>query len=153
MFPGLANFPLYDFFTSWREKGRKMCELDAEVWSRFWNGMKRQVDNGTAPHSWGKEFVKSDYQKHGIDELGAIYAGYFIARFLKLIIRGTMIEGGSETTSQALNNTLLGLLSNPGALKAAQEELDRVVGSDRTPTLDDEPNLPFVRAISKVRSH
>jgi cytochrome P450 len=63
-----------------------------------------------------------------------------------------MIEGGSETTSQALNNTILGLLSNPGALKAAQEELDRVVGSDRTPTLDDEPNLPFVRAISKVRS-
>ena len=64
--------------------------------------------------------------------------------------RGSMIEGGSETTSQALNNTLLGLLSNPDAIKKAQKELDEVVGSDRTPTLEDEPNLPYVRAILKV---
>ena len=61
-----------------------------------------------------------------------------------------MIEGGSETTSQALNNTILGLLSNPDAVKKAQRELDDVVGSDRTPTLEDEPNLPYVRAILKV---
>jgi hypothetical protein len=35
MFLGLANFPSYDFFTSLKEKGRKMCALEAEVWSRF----------------------------------------------------------------------------------------------------------------------
>jgi len=64
--------------------------------------------------------------------------------------RGSMIEGGSETTSQALNNTFLGLLSNPDAIKKAQKELDEVVGSDRAPTLEDEPNLPYVRAILKV---
>src|SRR5947207_2409249 len=29
------------------------------------------------------------------------------------------------------------------------EELDRVVGSDRTPTFDDEPNLPYIRAMVK----
>ena len=61
-----------------------------------------------------------------------------------------MIEGGSETTSQALNNTILGLLSNPDAVKKAQRELDDVVGSDRTPTLEDEPKLPYIRAILKV---
>jgi hypothetical protein len=41
-----------------------------------------------------------------------------------------MIEAGSETTSQALNNTIVGLLSNPDAVKKAHEELDRVVGID-----------------------
>jgi cytochrome P450 len=61
-----------------------------------------------------------------------------------------MIEGGSETTSQALNNTLLGLLSNPEAAKRAQEELDSVVGDDRTPSIEDEHRLPYVRAIIKV---
>jgi F420-dependent methylenetetrahydromethanopterin dehydrogenase len=111
--------------------------------------VKRQVENGTPPHSWGKEFVKSCYQKYEIDELSAIYAGYLISRFSKLTTRGRM----SETTNSCLNSTLLGLLSNPGALRVAQEELDRVVGSDRTPALDDEPNLPFVREIGKVRSH
>ena len=76
MFPALANIPLYDYITSWRAKAQKMADLDAEVWSRFWYGMKRQVENGTAPHSWGKEFMRSNYEKYGIDELGAIYAGY-----------------------------------------------------------------------------
>jgi cytochrome P450 len=61
-----------------------------------------------------------------------------------------MIEAGSETTSQALNNTIVGLLSNPDAIKRAQEEVDRVVGDDRTPTFDDEPDLPYIRALGKV---
>jgi hypothetical protein len=61
-----------------------------------------------------------------------------------------MIEAGSETTSQALNNTIVGLLQNPEAVRKAHEELDRVVGTDRTPTFDDEDNLPYIRAIIKV---
>jgi len=61
-----------------------------------------------------------------------------------------MIEAGSETTSQALNNSIIGLLSNPSAVKKAQEELDRVVGINRTPTFQDEKHLPYVRAIIKV---
>lgn len=62
-----------------------------------------------------------------------------------------MIEAGSETTSQVLNNCIIGLLSNPRAVKTAQEELDRVIGPDRTPTFDDEMELPFIRAIIKVQ--
>src|SRR5271170_6053273 len=65
-------------------------------------------------------------------------------------ISGTMIEAGSETTSQVLNNTIAGLLSNPEAIRKCQEELDRVVGDDRTPTFDDEPNLPWIRSLGKV---
>lgn len=76
MFPALARFPLYEFITSWKIKGQEMCDLDAAVWSRFWYQMKRQVQEGTAPHSWGKEFMRSNYEKYGIDEMGAIYAGY-----------------------------------------------------------------------------
>jgi cytochrome P450 len=61
-----------------------------------------------------------------------------------------MIEAGSETTAQVLNNTIVGLLSNPEAVKACHEELDRVIGDDRTPTFEDEPNLPYIRALVKV---
>jgi cytochrome P450 len=64
--------------------------------------------------------------------------------------RGTMIEAGSETTAQVLNNTIVGLLSNPGAVKKCHEELDRVIGDNRTPTFDDEPDLPYIRALVKV---
>ncbi len=34
-------------------------------------------------------------------------------------------------------------------LKGAHEELDRVVGSSRTPSFDDKPNLPYIRAMVK----
>jgi cytochrome P450 len=61
-----------------------------------------------------------------------------------------MIEAGSETTSQALNNIIVGLLSNPSVVGKAHEELDRVVGSDRTPTFEDEHRLPYIRALVKV---
>jgi hypothetical protein len=37
----------------------------------------------------------------------------------------------------------------PEASKKAQEELDRVVGSERSPVWDDEVNLPYVRAFVK----
>jgi hypothetical protein len=63
-----------------------------------------------------------------------------------------MIEAGSETTSQALNNTIVGLLSNPDAVRKCHEELDRVVGENRTPTFEDLPNLPYIWALVKVFS-
>jgi cytochrome P450 len=61
-----------------------------------------------------------------------------------------MIEAGSETTSAMLNNAFIGLLSNPVSIIAAHEELDRVVGDDRTPNFDDENNLPYIRGVIKV---
>jgi cytochrome P450 len=60
-----------------------------------------------------------------------------------------MIEAGSETTNMQLNNMLMGILSNPDVVSRAHEELDRVIGSDRPPNFEDEPNLPYTRAIVK----
>jgi hypothetical protein len=53
--------------------GSEIQRKDEQVYSSFWNDMKAQIADGTAPHSWGKAFVQSNYEKHGIDELGAIY--------------------------------------------------------------------------------
>ena len=39
--------------------------------------------------------------------------------------------------------------SHPEVQTKAQEELDRVIGGDRWPTADDEPKLPYIRAIIK----
>ena len=62
---------------------------------------------------------------------------------------GGFLEGGSETTSLTMNNCIVGMLSNPSVIQKAHEELDRVVGSSRTPTFEDEPNLPYLRQIIK----
>ena len=40
-------------------------------------------------------------------------------------------------------------MSEPAVVKKAQDELARVVGDERSPTWDDEENLPYIRAIVK----
>jgi cytochrome P450 len=60
-----------------------------------------------------------------------------------------MIEAGSETTSATLNSAILHLIANPQCITKAHEEISRVVPEGRGPTFDDEPRLPYIRAIVK----
>lgn len=46
---------------------------------------------------------------------------------------------GSETTSKSLGFGFLYMLLYPEVQRKAQEEIDRVVGRDRMPTLNDRP--------------
>lgn len=122
-------------FSNWRQFGDDIHKTDAAVWMGFWNDMVAEVNHGTAPHSFGKGFVQSDYLSKGLDELQAAY------------VCGTMIEAGSDTTSKQLNNSIVGILSRgKEVVEKAHEELDRVVGM-RTPSFDDD--LPYIRAMVK----
>lgn len=60
---------------------------------------------------------------------------------------GVLIEGGSDTTSSFIQTLLLALTVFPEAQRKAQEEIDRVVGLDRLPGLDDFSNLPYIQAV------
>jgi len=68
--------PFYDALSGWKKLGDDIHQKDAAVFAYFWNRMKREIEQRVAPHSWGKGFVQSDYAKHGIDEMGAIYTAY-----------------------------------------------------------------------------
>ena len=60
-----------------------------------------------------------------------------------------MIEAGSETTSSTFNSAIKYLARYPEAQKSAHEELSRVIGDSRSPTFDDEADLPYIRAMVK----
>jgi hypothetical protein len=60
-----------------------------------------------------------------------------------------ILSTGTETTYNSLLVTIMAMVSFPETLRKAHEELDRVIGSERFPTWEDEPNLPYVRAIIK----
>lgn len=59
------------------------------------------------------------------------------------------IEGGSDTTSGALLTFVLAACCYPDAVRQAQEELDRVIGHDRSPVLEDIGSLPYCDAFVK----
>ncbi|KAF2691988.1 cytochrome P450 [Lentithecium fluviatile CBS 122367] len=64
-------------------------------------------------------------------------------------ILGQLWEAGSETTSTQLYGFVQAQLLYPEVQTKGQAELDAVIGSERMPTLDDMPRLPYVRACVK----
>ena len=50
---------------------------------------------------------------------------------------------------------ILAMTLHPEVQKKAQEELDSVIGHDRLPTFEDQPELPYIQAIvnETVRFH
>jgi cytochrome P450 len=96
-----------------------------------------KIENGNAPDCFVKDFYLANQGKTGIDEEGAAYAA------------GSMVEAGSESTSTVINTWLLACLLWPEVVRKGQEELDRVIGSDRLPDFSDEANLPYIRAMAK----
>ncbi|XP_035459074.1 probable cytochrome P450 303a1 [Spodoptera frugiperda] len=58
-----------------------------------------------------------------------------------------MFMAGTETTSKSMSFCFSYLVREQEVQKKAQEEIDRVVGKDRTPSLDDRPNMPYNEAV------
>jgi hypothetical protein len=77
-FPELANFPLFDLISSWRRVGNEYHRKDYEIYKEFWDTMVKEIEKGNAQHSFGKEFVQSDYKAMGIDDVQAAYIWYIL---------------------------------------------------------------------------
>jgi hypothetical protein len=75
-FPALATNPVFNLFSNWHETGEEIHKADSNVFMYFWKQMKKEVEAGVAPHSFGREFVQSDYEAQGLDELDAAYTVY-----------------------------------------------------------------------------
>ncbi|CAK5274366.1 unnamed protein product [Mycena citricolor] len=59
----------------------------------------------------------------------------------------SMYAASMDTTITTFCHFLLAMMLHPEVLARAQEEIDRVVGSDRLPTFSDRDSLPFVDAV------
>lgn len=75
-FPTLAKIPLFNLLSNWQKIGAEIHKKDAEVFLGFWNQMLKEVEAGTAPHSFGRDFVQSNYKAQGLEELDAAYTAY-----------------------------------------------------------------------------
>lgn len=64
-------------------------------------------------------------------------------------ISGSFLEAGADTTANSVVGFVQAMVLYPDAQRRAQAELDRVVGPDRLPDIDDMENLPFIRACTK----
>ncbi|KLO11753.1 cytochrome P450 [Schizopora paradoxa] len=98
---------------------------------------KSEVLKGIARPSMTSELIGDN-----IGEKGEILDEDVISR-----VTGAVYAGGADTSVSTLLTFLIAMMLNPDAQNRGQEELDRVIGSERMPTFDDQENLPFVNAI------
>ncbi|KAF3127945.1 hypothetical protein TWF569_011645 [Orbilia oligospora] len=64
-------------------------------------------------------------------------------------IGGVQLEGGSDTSASILTAFVQAMVNWPEVQRIAQEEIDRVIGEDRSPTWNNFAALPYINAIMK----
>lgn len=71
------------------------------------------------------------------------------AMYCSRYLGGVLLSAGSDTTASYIQSFILALIVYPEMQKKAQQEMDRIVGSDRAPELADFEHLPFLQACVK----
>ncbi|KAJ7467799.1 cytochrome P450 [Mycena galericulata] len=117
---------------------RELCQALVE---KPFAQAKRSIAAGIAVPSFVSESLRS------LDE----YEPEMKAYHEKIVkeTAGTMYIAGADTTVSVFATFILGMLANPEAQKAAQREIDALIGDTRLPNFQDEPALPYLSAIVK----
>jgi cytochrome P450 len=62
------------------------------------------------------------------------------------VMMGELLSAGSETTATCIIWIILHLIRNPEIQRRLHEEIDDVIGKERSPNLEDKIKLPFLEA-------
>ena len=133
-FPWLRFLP--DALLPVRATAKELHRKEKALYLGHWLKAKEEAKAGTIMRCFSEDLVASQ-KADGFSDDQACY------------ITGTLLEAGSDTTSSTLYAFVQAMLLYPEVQKKAQEEIDRVVGSNRMPTMDDERGLQYIRAIVK----
>uniref|UniRef100_A0A8C3XP38 Uncharacterized protein n=1 Tax=Chelydra serpentina TaxID=8475 RepID=A0A8C3XP38_CHESE len=63
------------------------------------------------------------------------------------LVTTELFTAGTETTSTTLRWALLYMLLHPDIQYKVQEEIDKVIGRDRSPQMEDQANMPYNNAV------
>ncbi|TFY51509.1 hypothetical protein EVG20_g10968, partial [Dentipellis fragilis] len=119
-----------------RDAQQWRADLDALAQVPF-NSVKDDVASGAANPSYVGDHLSADAPLSQEDEDAVMWTA------------ASLYTGGADTTHASLMAFVLLMCLNPAAQKRAQAEIDATVGTDRLPTLEDVPNLPYVSACVK----
>ncbi|KAF8314229.1 cytochrome P450 [Clavulina sp. PMI_390] len=143
LFPSLQHLPSWVPFQTWRieaKEARKVLDpLTETPWQRF----LANNSEGTASESVALRIIAE--QNPANAHLLPILAGTNCASSR----RATKILAGAETTLVVCRTFVLAMLLHPEVQRKAQEELDRVIGHERLPKIDDLSDLPYIDAVVK----
>lgn len=133
-FPLLRHLP--DSILKTQAKAKDLHKKEKALYLSHWLRAKEQILDGTIQPCFCQSLAALQ-EAEGLSDDQSAY------------ISGTLLEAGSDTTSSTLYAFVQAMLLYPEVQKRAHEELDRVIGRGKMPTMDDDANLPYIRACMK----
>ncbi|XP_066586057.1 probable cytochrome P450 303a1 [Prorops nasuta] len=136
-----SHFPILKYLAPELSGYKPFVEMHQQLWKFLWDELESHKKNlnPNAPKDLMDAYLIaiSEEGKHSTfsdSQLLAICVDLFMA--------------GSETTAKTLGFCMMYLILDPSIQIKAHEEIDRVIGRDRFPTLNDRPRMPYVNAIA-----
>ena len=71
------------------------------------------------------------------------------SRHQQYFLPGTLMEGGSDTTASIVTAFIHAMTKWPRVQRRAQQEIDAVLGEERSPLWSDYERLPYIAAVVK----
>ncbi|KAK2011616.1 cytochrome P450 [Colletotrichum eremochloae] len=142
--PALDYFPEGFPLTSFKRVGRQWRRINEIVVDTPYQFVRRQMARSTNRQSFVSSVV-DDLGNPGKNGTSLSEEDEHDIKFAAAILYG----GGADTTTSTISSFVLAMLMFPDVQKKAQMEIDRVVGSDRLPSFDDQPRLPYINALVK----
>ncbi|KAH9929334.1 cytochrome P450 [Fomitopsis serialis] len=138
-FPLLKHIPTWMPSAEFKRKVLYARELVRDAHYRPFDMVRKAVASGDAEPSFVSTLIENAEKEGRLDEVenDIRYAA------------GALYAAGSDPTKTVLQTFFLAMVLHPAVYKKAQEELDRVVGNTRLPTLEDRPNLPYIDCVIK----
>jgi cytochrome P450 len=133
-FPILMWLP--KFLAPFKREGERLHKEEPSLFRELPDDVKSDVAKGDANPSSAKTWLEKR-DEYGLVDDEAAY------------VFGTLFEAGSDTTSATMLSWKPCTVLYPKWLEKQQEDIDRVIGTDRLPDFHDMLNLPTMRAVVK----
>lgn len=133
--PWLRFLP--DAIAPWKRYLKKMSRRDEAFYYKMWNATREDLDSGRDVPSWARlcmEDLRVEKSKATLTEHEAVH-----------LVGVTYTAFG--TSSKSLEDFVFAMTRHPEWYAKVTEEMDKVVGERRLPSLDDLPKLPILRAV------
>ncbi|KAF3074181.1 cytochrome P450 [Trichoderma afarasin] len=141
--PAIRHLPDWFPGTGFKQTARKWKSINDAVTKTPYDFVQKQMENGIYQQiSYVSEHIKAHGHGDG--------TGVSEEDSSNIALTATdMYGGGADTTVSTIMAFTLAMILFPEVQKKAQEEIDRVVGSDRLPGYEDQDNLPYTTAVAK----
>ncbi|KZT10970.1 cytochrome P450 monooxygenase [Laetiporus sulphureus 93-53] len=137
-FPILKNMPSWIPGADFKRKALLLRESMRETIEVPYRWVKEAMASGTAKPSFVSSILEEESRKGRLsqDDEDSIMG-----------VGGILYSAGTDTTYTVLMTFILAMVLYPDVCKKAQAEIDKVVGMERLPDVDDRGSMPYLEHV------